>query len=128
MTMSGVDEIARALVADGKGILAADETPRTITKRLAARGIESTPDSRRDYREMFFRTPGVGAFISGVILQDETIRQTSASGSSPASRSTRARRRWPARRARSSPRASTGCATAWKSTASSARVSPSGAR
>jgi fructose-bisphosphate aldolase, class I len=80
MTTAGVDEIARALVADGKGILAADETPRTITKRLAARGIESTPDSRRDYREMFFRTPGVGAFISGVILQDETIRQTSASG------------------------------------------------
>ena len=80
MTTAGVDEIARALVADGKGILAADETPRTITKRFASRGIESTPDSRRDYRELFFRTPGVGAFISGVILQDETIRQTSESG------------------------------------------------
>jgi len=80
MTTAGVDEIARALVADGKGILAADETPRTVTKRLNARGIESTADSRRDYREMFFRTPGVGAYISGVILQDETIRQSTADG------------------------------------------------
>src|SRR5262249_20031092 len=75
-----VDETARALVAGGKGILAADETPRTITKRLTARGIESTPDSRRDYREMLFSTSGMGAAISGAILQDEKIRQSTANG------------------------------------------------
>jgi fructose-bisphosphate aldolase class I len=71
---------ARALVADGKGILAADETPGTLTKRFAALGIESTPETRRGYREMFFTTPGINAFISGVILQDETIRQRSSKG------------------------------------------------
>jgi fructose-bisphosphate aldolase class I len=80
MTMTSLEDIARALVADGKGILAADETARTLTRRFNHLAIESTPDSRRDYREMFFRTPGVAAFIGGVILQDETIRQTSATG------------------------------------------------
>ncbi|HEU4618945.1 MAG TPA: class I fructose-bisphosphate aldolase [Gammaproteobacteria bacterium] len=75
-----LEETARRLVADGKGILAADETPPTLTKRLAAREIESTPTSRRDYREMFFTTPGIAEYISGVILQDETIRQTSDEG------------------------------------------------
>jgi fructose-bisphosphate aldolase class I len=73
-------ETARAIVADGKGILAADETVSMITKRLTARGIESTADSRRDYREMLFSTPGIEEFIGGVILQDETIRQNSSSG------------------------------------------------
>ena len=73
-------EVARAIVADGKGILAADETVSTITKRLAARGIKSTADSRRDYREMLFSTPGIAEFIGGVIMQDETIRQNSSSG------------------------------------------------
>jgi fructose-bisphosphate aldolase class I len=75
-----LDETARAIVADGKGLLAADETPPTLTRRLAALTIESTPDSRRDYREMFFSTPGISAYIGGVILQDETIRQKSATG------------------------------------------------
>lgn len=75
-----LEETARALVADGKGLLAADETPRTLTKRLAALSIPSTPDSRRDYREMLFTAPGISEFISGVILQDETIRQKSAAG------------------------------------------------
>jgi fructose-bisphosphate aldolase class I len=65
-------------VAGGKGILAADETPPTLTRRLDALRIASTPDSRRDYREMFFTTPGIAEFISGVIMQDETIRQTSS--------------------------------------------------
>ena len=69
-----------ALVAGGKGILAADETPRTLTRRLDALKIESTPDSRRAYREMFFTTPGIAEFISGVIMQDETIRQKSSTG------------------------------------------------
>jgi fructose-bisphosphate aldolase class I len=75
-----LEETARAIVADGKGILAADETVPTVTKRLKAHGIESTADSRRAYREMFFTTPGVAAFIGGVILQDETIRQKSSAG------------------------------------------------
>jgi fructose-bisphosphate aldolase, class I len=75
-----LDVTAQAIVADGKGILAADETVPTLTKRLAAHAIESTADSRRDYREMFFSTPAIAAFIGGVILQDETIRQQSSKG------------------------------------------------
>ena len=75
-----LETTARAIVADGKGILAADETPGTLTKRLDVRGIESTPDIRRAYREMFFTTSGVAEYISGVILQDETIRQRSSTG------------------------------------------------
>jgi fructose-bisphosphate aldolase class I len=71
---------AGALVADGKGILAADETPGTLTTRFAALGLESTPDARCKYRAMFFTTPGIAAFISGVILQDETIRQRDSKG------------------------------------------------
>ena len=73
-------ETAQALVANGKGILAADETVPTVTKRLAAADITSTESSRRDYRELFFTTPGVATYISGVILQDETIRQKSSTG------------------------------------------------
>ena len=80
MAQYELDQTARALIADGKGILAADETVPTITKRFATLKIESTEDSRRAYREMFFTTPDVSAFISGVILQDETIRQKSAAG------------------------------------------------
>jgi len=80
MTSSTLTKTAEALVAGGKGILAADETVGTVTKRLDARKIESTADSRRVYREMFFTTPGVAEFISGVILQDETIRQKSSKG------------------------------------------------
>jgi len=80
MTTSNLDEAARTIVADGKGILAADETVPTLTKRLAAHAIESTPDSRRGYREMFFTTPDIAASIGGVIMQDETIRQKSATG------------------------------------------------
>jgi fructose-bisphosphate aldolase class I len=80
MTPSSLEETAHAVVADGKGILAADETPKTITKRLTARSIESTAESRRAYREMFFSTPDIATFIGGVILQDETIRQKASSG------------------------------------------------
>jgi fructose-bisphosphate aldolase class I len=75
-----LERTAQALVADGKGILAADETVPTLTKRFAALKIESTADSRRAYREMFFTTPDIGTFISGVILQDETIRQKNSAG------------------------------------------------
>jgi fructose-bisphosphate aldolase class I len=71
---------ARTLVADGRGILAADETPGTLTRRFDALGIRSTEDSRRAYREMLFTAPDAASSISGVILQDETIRQKSSTG------------------------------------------------
>ena len=80
MKNSNLESTAQSLVAGGKGILAADETPPTLTRRLDALGIESTPDSRRDYREMLFTTPGVAECISGVIMQDETIRQKGTKG------------------------------------------------
>jgi fructose-bisphosphate aldolase class I len=78
MTTTHLTKTAQALVADGKGLLAADETVATLTKRFDAFKIESTADSRRAYREMFATTPGIAAFISGVILHDETIRQRSS--------------------------------------------------
>jgi fructose-bisphosphate aldolase class I len=75
-----LDAVAQALVAPGKGILAADESTGTITKRLASIEVESTEPHRRAYRELLFTTPGVGKFISGVILYDETIRQQADDG------------------------------------------------
>jgi fructose-bisphosphate aldolase class I len=71
---------ARAMVAPGKGILAADESTGTIEKRFKAVGVESTEENRRAYRELLFTTKGVPEFISGVILFDETIRQKRADG------------------------------------------------
>jgi fructose-bisphosphate aldolase class I len=71
---------AKALVADGKGILAADESDSTIKKRFDSIGVESTEENRRGYRDMLFTTEGAEEFISGVILFDETIRQSSADG------------------------------------------------
>ena len=71
---------AQALVAPGKGILAADESDGTIKKRFDSIGVESTEDNRRAYREMLFTTKGADEYISGVILFDETIRQKSALG------------------------------------------------
>jgi fructose-bisphosphate aldolase class I len=78
--MNELHETARALVADGKGILAADESSGTIAKRFAAVGVESTEESRRAYRDLLFTTRGAEEFISGVILFDETIRQRSSDG------------------------------------------------
>jgi fructose-bisphosphate aldolase class I len=75
-----LEETARAIVAPGKGILAADESAPTIEKRFKSIDVESTERNRRDYREMLFRTQGVEEFISGVILFDETIRQNAADG------------------------------------------------
>jgi fructose-bisphosphate aldolase, class I len=75
---SELEETAQHLVAEGRGILAADESTGTIGKRLAAIGLENTPEARRAYRELLFTTPGLGNYISGVILYEETIRQTSA--------------------------------------------------
>jgi fructose-bisphosphate aldolase, class I len=75
-----LESVARALVAEGKGILAADETIPTLTRRFDALGIASTEHSRRTYREMLFTSPGAAEFISGAILYDETIRQKSSRG------------------------------------------------
>lgn len=75
-----LEAIARALVAPGKGILAADESTGTIEKRLKSIEVESTEDKRRAYREMLLTTPGLGDHISGVILYDETIRQSTKEG------------------------------------------------
>jgi fructose-bisphosphate aldolase class I len=78
--MHDLNTTARALVATGKGILAADESNATITQRFERLGITSTPQSRRDYREMLFTTPGLADHVSGVILYDETFRQTATDG------------------------------------------------
>jgi len=75
-----LDDIANAMVAPGKGILAADESTGTIEKRLASIGVDCTEDNRRAYRELLFRTAGAEAHISGVILFDETLRQSAAGG------------------------------------------------
>src|SRR4030095_4667365 len=74
------ERLSGTLVADGKGILAADETPGTLTGRFEALGIRSTEQSRRAYREMLFTAPDAATSISGVIMQDETIRQKSSTG------------------------------------------------
>jgi fructose-bisphosphate aldolase class I len=86
-----LERIAAALVASGKGILAADETPPTLTKRFDALGIRSTEQSRRTYREMLFTPVGVAEFISGVIMQDETLRQQSSDGTPPMQRGSQSR-------------------------------------
>jgi fructose-bisphosphate aldolase class I len=78
--MSELQETANALVAEGKGILAADESDGTIKKRFDSIGVDSTEDTRRAYRQMLFTTPGVEEYISGVILFDETIRQRADDG------------------------------------------------
>ena len=76
-----LEDIAIALVANGKGILAADESSGTIAKRFEGIGLASTEDSRRDYREMLFRSDdAMKNYISGVILYDETIRQKAKDG------------------------------------------------
>jgi fructose-bisphosphate aldolase class I len=72
--------VAAAMVASPKGILAADESSPTLTKRFDAHSIESTAESRRDWREMLFSTPGLSNWISGVILYDETFNQSTKSG------------------------------------------------
>ncbi|WP_299623883.1 class I fructose-bisphosphate aldolase [Pelagibius sp.] len=80
MTSATLADTAEALVADGKGILAADESSPTIKKRFDSIKIASTEENRRDYRDMLFTTADVGTYISGVILYDETIRQKAADG------------------------------------------------
>ena len=80
MTLNNIEEIAAFIVEDGKGILAADESNPTCGKRFESIGVESTEDNRRDYREMLFRSKGMKGNIGGVILFDETIRQSSEDG------------------------------------------------
>jgi fructose-bisphosphate aldolase, class I len=81
MNLAELNKVARAMVADGKGILAADESSGTIKKRFDAIGVESTADNRRDYRELMFRSAdAMKNYISGVILYDETIRQAAKDG------------------------------------------------
>lgn len=81
MDLTALNKVARAIVAPGKGILAADESTGTIKKRFDSINVESTEDSRRDYREMLFRTEtAMRDHISGVILFDETIRQKAKDG------------------------------------------------
>jgi fructose-bisphosphate aldolase class I len=81
MNLAQLNKVAQAMVAPGRGILAADESSGTIKKRFDAIGVESTPDTRRDYRELLFRsTEGMSKCISGVILYDETIRQKAKDG------------------------------------------------
>ena len=80
MDSEKLHETAEALVAEGKGILAADESSGTIQKRFDAIGVESTEENRRAYRDLLFTTDGAGDYISGVILFDETIRQSTEDG------------------------------------------------
>src|SRR5881392_206463 len=103
MNLADLNKVALAMVTPGKGILAADESSGTIKKRFDAIQVESTEDSRRDYREMLFRsTEAMSQYVSGVILYDETIWQDAKDGTPlikiiersaqfQASRSTRAR-------------------------------------
>lgn len=78
--MNSMEQIAQALVAPGKGILAADESTPTITKRFKGIQVECTEENRRDYRAALFGAPGLGEFISGIILFDETLRQKNQQG------------------------------------------------
>jgi fructose-bisphosphate aldolase class I len=80
MKHSELEATAKAMVAQGKGILAADESSGTIKKRFDSIKVESTEENRRSYREMLFTAPGAADHISGVILYDETLRQKTRSG------------------------------------------------
>src|SRR5262245_44586582 len=81
MNLAELNKVAEAMVAPGRGILAADESSGTIKKRFDAIGAESTADNRRDYRELLFRSSeAMSKYISGVILYDETIRQNAKDG------------------------------------------------
>jgi fructose-bisphosphate aldolase class I len=81
MNLAELNKVAEAMVAPGRGVLAADESSGTIKKRFDAIGVESTADNRRDYRELLFRAAeAMSKYISGVILYDETIRQNARDG------------------------------------------------
>ena len=136
---TGLHETAKALVADGKGILAADESSGTIEKRFDSIGLASTEENRRSYRDMLFTTSELEQYVSGVILYDETIRQSSADGTPfpellarrgiiPGIKVDTGAKELAFAPARRSRRDSTGCASGSRSTATSAPASRSGAR
>jgi fructose-bisphosphate aldolase, class I len=80
MSTQSLEAVAKAMVAPGKGILAADESTGTIEKRLKSIQVDNSEDNRRAYRDMLFTTKGLGQYISGVILYDETLRQKGVNG------------------------------------------------
>jgi len=80
MASAELNSIALKMVARKKGILAADESTGTMTKRLDSINVESTSESRRQWRQLLFQTPDIGDYISGVIMYDETLRQSDDSG------------------------------------------------
>ncbi|MEX2450100.1 MAG: class I fructose-bisphosphate aldolase [Rhodospirillales bacterium] len=80
MNLDKLNAVAEAMVADNKGLLAADESTGTIAKRLASINVEASEDNRRAYRELLFRAKGSGKYVSGAILYDETIRQKAEDG------------------------------------------------
>ena len=80
MSIEQLAETAQAMVAPGKGIIAIDESTGTIAKRFAGVGIENTEENRRAYRELLLTTPKLNEHISGAILYDETIRQSTKDG------------------------------------------------
>ena len=80
MAAQELNAIAKSIVADHKGVLAADESTGTIKKRFDAIGVESTEENRRAYRNLLFTTPGSEEYVGGVILYDETIRQAADDG------------------------------------------------
>ena len=80
MGVTDLEYVAKALVADGKGVLSADEPPETLGKRFIALRIASSAASRRDFREMLFGAPQLSRFISGVIVHDEILQQKNSSG------------------------------------------------
>ena len=80
MSASQLAQTAQEIAAKPRGILAADESTGTIEKRLKSIDVVSSEDNRRDYRELLFRAEGLGEFVSGVILYDETIRQKAGDG------------------------------------------------
>ena len=83
MSWNSLPEIANAMVEKGRGILAADESTPTCTKRFDSIGVESTEANRNAYRDMLFSTPGMEEFISGVILFEETLRQSTVKDQTP---------------------------------------------
>ena len=140
MNLAELNKVAHAMVAPGKGILAADESSGTIKKRFDAIGVELTEDNRRDYRELMFRsTEAMKKHISGVILYDETIWQKAKDGTPlvEADRAGRLDSRHQGRRRHQaaaelpgrsrSPSASTSSPTGCRNITSTARASRSGA-
>lgn len=139
MSIEQLAETAQAMVAAGKGIIAIDESTTTIAKRFAGVGIENTEENRRAYRELLLATPNLSDYISGAILFDETLRQSTKAGVPfakhmadhgiiPGIKVDKGPQPLAGFPAKWSPKASTACARAWRSTTSSAPASPSGAR